>query len=158
MFGLNIKTFNGRSAVSLWKWLVFRLFFWVHVDVIGEDSRVALGPLLVRFEILHTRRLRVYLHHIMRSDAERHLHDHPWSFVSIILRGGYREHTMDGSRDYKAPAILFRPATWAHKLELQQPAWTLVFATKTVRRWGFLTEKGWCFWRNYDYTNGGCQE
>ncbi|OLE52666.1 MAG: hypothetical protein AUG51_16985 [Acidobacteria bacterium 13_1_20CM_3_53_8] len=79
---LRIKTFNGRSAVSLWRLIACRLFFWIHVDVIGEDSRVELGPLLVRFEILHTRWLRIYLHHLMRSDAERHLHDHPWPFVS----------------------------------------------------------------------------
>src|SRR5256885_1002755 len=135
LFQLNAKSFNGRSAVSFWRWLAARLLFWVDVEMIGEDSRAELGPLLVRYEILHTRWLRIYVHHLMRSDAERHLHDHPWSFVSIILRGGYREHTPDGARDYKAGSILFRPATWLHKLELQQPAWTLVIATSTVRQW-----------------------
>ncbi len=156
---LEAKTFNGRSAVSLWRWLAHIFFLrWVTRDVIGEDSRAHLGPLLIRYEILHTRHLRIYLHHIMRSDMERHLHDHPWSFISVILRGGYREHTAAGHRDFRAGSILFRPAEWAHKLELSSPAWTLVFASRTVRKWGFITERGWCFWRNYDYANGGCKE
>jgi hypothetical protein len=35
----------------------------------------------------------VKLHHILRSDDDRDLHDHPWSFLSIVLKGGYWEHT-----------------------------------------------------------------
>jgi len=34
---------------------------------------------------------RIYLHHILRSDKDRHLHDHPWDYSSIILKGGYFE-------------------------------------------------------------------
>src|SRR5208282_805597 len=33
------------------------------------------------------------LHHILRSDEDRHLHDHPWPYVTIILKGGYWEVT-----------------------------------------------------------------
>ena len=31
------------------------------------------------------------IHEILRSDSDRHCHDHPWPYVSIILRGGYWE-------------------------------------------------------------------
>jgi hypothetical protein len=35
---------------------------------------------------------RFYLHKFYSGDDHRDLHDHPWSFQSIILRGGYWEH------------------------------------------------------------------
>jgi hypothetical protein len=37
----------------------------------------------------------IKLHHILRSDEDRDCHDHPWSFLSIILAGGYFEHRPD---------------------------------------------------------------
>lgn len=33
----------------------------------------------------------VRIHHIMRADRERHLHDHPWNARTIVLRGWYEE-------------------------------------------------------------------
>jgi hypothetical protein len=42
---------------------------------------------------INTRFGGVKLHHILRSDDDRDLHDHPWSFLSIVLKGGYWEHT-----------------------------------------------------------------
>ena len=33
----------------------------------------------------------VRLHHIMRADQDRHLHDHPWNARTIILKGWYVE-------------------------------------------------------------------
>ena len=34
-----------------------------------------------------------YLHCFIRSDDDRALHDHPWFWCSILLRGRYVEHT-----------------------------------------------------------------
>jgi hypothetical protein len=31
------------------------------------------------------------VHQILRSDSDRHAHDHPWPYLTIILRGGYWE-------------------------------------------------------------------
>ena len=31
------------------------------------------------------------LHHVLRSDLDRALHDHPWDNASLLLRGGYWE-------------------------------------------------------------------
>jgi len=36
---------------------------------------------------------RIYLHRFFTGDNVRDLHDHPWSFRSIILWGGYWEHS-----------------------------------------------------------------
>lgn len=33
----------------------------------------------------------IRIHHIMREDRDRHLHDHPWNARTIVLRGWYEE-------------------------------------------------------------------
>jgi hypothetical protein len=38
----------------------------------------------------------VRVHHIMRPDLDRHLHDHPWNARTIILRGWYSEERPTG--------------------------------------------------------------
>lgn len=56
--------------------------------IFGCDKDV---PLLVRWKLLRTPRFRVCLHIFHRSDEDRELHDHPWSFFSLILWNGYTE-------------------------------------------------------------------
>lgn len=97
------------------------------------------------------------LHHIVRSDNDRHLHDHPFDFTTLILAGKYREHTVRyASRPfdtrsvlYSAGATLFRSAEALHRLELVdgQDAWTLVSRGPYRRTWGYQTENGWVDFR-----------
>jgi hypothetical protein len=129
------------------------------VDNEGRDT----GPYLIRWAI-NTPLFGIKLHHILRSDEDRDLHDHPWSFLSIILSGGYWEHTarepdvdprfdlrhMTGKpvtdRTWHGPgSILWRPAPSPHRLELPEgrSAWTLVLTGPKRREWGFRTICGW---------------
>lgn len=94
----------------------------------------------------------IMFHRIYLTDSDC-LHDHPWPFLSIILKGGYVEHTKDGAKLYGAGSILFRNAKFTHRLEVYQPTWTLVFTGSKVRDWGFHTPKGWLNWFNYKSTN-----
>lgn len=115
------------------------------------------GPLLTRYHVIATRAFGVYLHHLHTSDEDRALHDHPWSFVSILLTGGYFEWTdtqVDGlRRHWRRPlSILYRPAEHAHRLELVRPVWTLVIRFRVRRHWGFFTRDGWLPWRAYSDT------
>ena len=48
---------------------------------------------------------RLYLHHFVRSDSQRDLHDHPKTFISIGLLGGYVEETPHGRKRFVAPFI-----------------------------------------------------
>ena len=91
----------------------------------------------------------IRLHHILRSDNDRHLHDHPWDFVSILLSSGYTEHTVNGSKYWPRFSIIKKKAEDRHRLELQNPIWTLVFTKPKRRDWGFWTENGFVHWRNY---------
>lgn len=107
---------------------------------------------LFRWTILRIGDFAVYLHHFVGDDWARDFHDHPKRFVSIGLKGQYREETPDGSRIYKAPWIRTFPATHIHRLMMIDGGgcWTLVIVLKAVREWGFwTTAHGWLPWRRY---------
>lgn len=125
------------------------------------------GPLLTRYYLIETRWFAIYLHHLHASDEDRALHDHPWSFITILLSGGYFEHyeepclvadsyhggwmrsTRVARRWRHRFSILRRPALWRHRLELVRPTWTLVLRSRRLREWGFVTDHGWLHWKEY---------
>ena len=132
--------------------------------VIGDGPK---GPLLIRYRLISTRWGGVYLHHLMRSDADRHLHDHPWAFWSLVLWRGYCE--LEPKLGQGAPAVFSgyprrerirmtwryplevvrHRATDRHQLSLLRPAWSLVWIGPRVCDWGFYTEQGWVPWQEY---------
>lgn len=124
--------------------------------VIGGECFHIRGPLMTRHLICRTPWFSVYLHHFLRSDYDRACHDHPWSFMSLILTSGYTEHTINGSRRFGPGSVLVRPAEWLHWVEIQKPAWTLVVVGRKRREWGFLSSsKGWQGWQEFE-ADGGC--
>lgn len=132
-----------------------------------------------RFWIVRERKwlpFAIRVHHIVRSDADRALHDHPWCFMSIILRGGYFEvlplrkhqHPMWDDRSmaqwWRRPgSVIFHRATTRHRVSLtdaitggtvyelqgHRGAWTLVVTGRRTRTWGFHTAKGFVEWWKY---------
>lgn len=68
----------------------------------------------------------IYYHVVLRSDDDRALHDHPWFSFSIVLEGGYYEHTIQAGgihrKVWKGPgSMTFRwTGSMAHRLELQR--------------------------------------
>ncbi|MDW9242666.1 hypothetical protein [Burkholderia cepacia] len=99
----------------------------------------------------------IYLHEFIRSDDDRALHDHPWSNLSIILRGSYVEHTIDAGgihqrRRFVAGAWKLRPfGSAAHRLELDNgTCWTLFVTGPRYRQWGFhCPQRGWVHWKEF---------
>lgn len=87
----------------------------------------------------------VYLHDIRRSDNDRALHDHPWANTSLVITGGYVEHTPDGTFTRRAGDTIARPATARHRLEIipGTRAITLFVTGPKVREWGFWCGHGW---------------
>ena len=100
----------------------------------------------------------VYLHVFSGSDYARALHDHPWDSVSIILMGGYVEHTPAGEHWRPAGSVVWRRAEDLHRIEVT-PAMPLVvtlFITGRRRRlWGFDCREGWREYRDWE-RSGGC--
>lgn len=92
------------------------------------------------------------VHNILRSDSDRHLHDHPFNYLTIILAGGYYEHLEDGSRTWYGPgSIRWAKANTLHRLELPdgKDAWSLFFMGSRQRVWGFQTPTGWVDFKTY---------
>jgi hypothetical protein len=133
-------------------------------------KRVVIGPLddpyLIRFILVRTpKHGGIYIHHMLRSDHDRSLHDHPWDFTSIVLKGGYMElvdNNTTGKLMFNAPgAIIHRPAEWKHRVILSEgrTCWTLVFVSKKLRQWGFwINDIQWCWWRKYNQNKGICED
>ena len=107
---------------------------------------------LIRYSMLSCKLFSIKIHNILVSDYDC-LHNHPWAFVTFLLKGGYVEYTPKGSHVYGAGSLLYRPATYIHKLEIHQPVWTFVITFKKIRPWGFFTSKGWIEWFNYTPSN-----
>ena len=129
-----------------------------------------------RFWVLKPRKwlpLSIRVHHILRSDNERHLHDHPWASCSVILRGGYWEEVpvsqhqhpeMDQYpsqrvlKERRPGSIVLRLATDRHRLIVPpgKDCWSLFIMLGKQRQWGFYPPKGWVYWR--EYMNDGTTE
>lgn len=87
------------------------------------------------------------VHQILRSDSDRHLHDHPWPYCTIILKGGYTEVTANGKQKWYGPgSVLFRGSKHFHRLIVPdgQEAWTLFITGPYTHGWGFKIP-----WREY---------
>lgn len=62
------------------------------IEIIKKDASGAPVVYLRRWYLWRCKAFSVRIHHIMLPDLDRDPHDHPWPFLSIILKGGYREH------------------------------------------------------------------
>jgi len=97
----------------------------------------------------------IFIHKFLKSDPDD-LHDHPWSYFTCILRGGYLEHTPSG-KFWRGPFTCKCGApNDLHRIELNPQAgecWTLFIPGKKIRKWGFMTDDGWIQHENYNKTN-----
>jgi hypothetical protein len=119
-------------------------------------------PYLLRWFVIPRNRIfNIYLHKFIRSDDDRALHDHPWTNLSILLRGCYVEHTIaSGGCNVAIKRVagewkLRLLGTFAHRLELVDgPCWTLFITGPRYRAWGFhCPDSGWVHWE--DFTKQG---
>lgn len=94
----------------------------------------------------------VFLHKFLKSDPDD-LHDHPWPYATLILKGGYWEWLPQcNARGEKIGEISvwrgpghFRScsANSFHRIELDPnvECWTLFMPGPQQREWGFLDKK-----------------
>lgn len=146
---------KGRTAVRIPDWLRRPLLRWAERKLEREPdeiiTRSGAAPYLVRYHVVKTRWLTIYVHKFEDPDADPEPHDHPWDFVSIILSGWYDEdvyrirglgvHVRRVRRE--RGGIVFRHAEWIHRIAvvgrsgLHGCPVTLVICGPRRRRWGF---------------------
>lgn len=108
---------------------------------------------------------RVVIHRFWRSDSTHDgLHDHPWPFLSVVLRGGYWEHVLVNrkrvEKNFEIPRVFVKRRApghiilamprHMHRVELfteNADTWTLVFMGPRVKAWGFLVRGVYYPWR-----------
>jgi hypothetical protein len=96
----------------------------------------------------------VFLHRFLKSDPD-HVHDHPWPYATLILKGGYYEwvpqfntlgQKISEIRMWRGPGH-FRicKSTSYHRIELCDgvECWTLFMPGPQKREWGFLVNNKW---------------
>jgi hypothetical protein len=134
-------------------------------------DRESKEPYLVRYYLFLKDRktfpFNIFLHQFLRSDPDD-LHDHPWPYFTLILKGGYWEWVpiIDHSTDYPDPVvapkepikIIGEKKVWRgpghfrisrseslHRIEVEPSVdcWTLFMPGPQIREWGFLTHRNW---------------
>lgn len=110
----------------------------------------------------------IRVHHIMRADQDRDLHDHPWNARTVILDGWYIEQRLSragadcsllnrqtGERTYLAKREAGDTAQLRHgeyhRIDQVSPGgvWTLFITSPWQGEWGFLVDGQKVHWKTY---------
>jgi hypothetical protein len=96
----------------------------------------------------------IFLHKFLKGDPDD-VHDHPWPYATLILKGGYYEWTptfnesgekISETRHWRGPGH-FRicSANSFHRIELKEDvtAWTIFLPGPKKCDWGFLVDNKW---------------
>ena len=127
-------------------------------------DRVENEPYLERYYLFLREReqfpFNVFLHKFLKSDPDD-VHDHPWPYATLILKGGYWEwipHFDTVGRKtgeyqvWRGPGhFRVSSANSYHRIELDPDitAWTLFMPGPKQRDWGFLVKNKWIQWEQY---------
>lgn len=106
------------------------------------------SPYLTRTELLRLPfGFRLYRHRFHRADEGEEFHDHPWGFVTLVLKGGYVERYLvkDGGGRTERERVMgpgrfgYRPRTHIHRVDrlLGSDVVTLVLTGPKTGEWGF---------------------
>lgn len=121
-------------------------------------DRVNNEPYLERYYVFLKERasfpFNVFLHKFLKGDPDD-VHDHPWSYFTLILLGGYYEwipqFNPDGTTSceickWRGPGHfrICSPNSY-HRIELKAGVtpWTLFMPGPKQREWGFLVNNKW---------------
>lgn len=127
-------------------------------------DRVEDRPYLERYYLFLKDRdsfpFNIFLHHFLCSDPDD-VHDHPWPYATLILKGGYWEWMPQFDANgkmigeiakWRAPGH-FRicAANSYHRIELDPAVqcWTLFMPGPKKKDWGFLVRNQWIQWEQY---------
>lgn len=140
--------FRGRKYKSGTGWC-----FWRWTDVATEY--------ILRLHLIKTPWFAICVHWLNKPDPDPHLHDHPVSFLSLILRGGYTETRADEPSygdDYYGFQYRWVNRWWnfihyatRHRITHVEPGTvTLCFMGPKAQEWGFFVPgRGKVSWKEY---------
>lgn len=128
---------NKRKYKSGTIWCFWR---WTEVD----------SGYITRLHIIKAPWFAICLHWLNAPDPEPYDHDHPVSFLSIILRGGYTEQRNGRLVKHRFFNWVSATRNDYHTIVVIKPrTLTLCLMGPKTREWGFHTDTGWVFWKDY---------
>jgi hypothetical protein len=140
-----MRLLAGRKYASGNRWCAWR---WTDVDPENEGKIY-----LTRLHLFQTPWLSCMVHWIRLADPQPDLHDHPVTFVSLLVAGWYEEEVPASDGGFLLRRVRWwnvKRATDRHRIvKLGRTVVTLVLAGPVVRDWGFHTAEGWMPWREY---------
>lgn len=105
-----------------------------------------------RFAVVECKWFNIYIHTILKADEDPHLHDHPWDYVSLVLKGSFLEGSVDKNKDSVMTALVrgsisMQKAERFHKIVMLSLASkmvkTLFFTGPRRREWGYDVDGTW---------------
>lgn len=140
-------------------------------ELIGPPS----CPNLYRWTIFSCRLVKLMVNRFVAGSSDPDPHDHPSSFLTIVLTGGYDDISPCQSCDgdgvllpddapckacgatgtvvdkVLAPTVRYRPADHAHVTKVGPDGATTVCIMGPKRRdWGFFRDGLWWRWKDYE--------
>lgn len=132
---------------------------------------------MTRWRVISVPWFGLYIHRLSKPDPRPTLHDHPWPFLSLVLRGGYTEDlgtraggagpSRAGGTDAPSPVTGRRQRAWrrgsihrmrktdAHTITRlhRSPTWTLVLVGRRHPEpsWGYWDTNGWTRWDQHPH-------
>ena len=143
-----------QIAKRVLEYLMKRTILRRPADVVigGNDD-----PYLHRWHVIPRNRFfNIYLHLFLRSDDDRALHTHPWWNLSFLLDGEYLEVVPRNRRNPTGPVwriprvagdVAWRRPSSAHRIELDDPCWSLFLTGPRVCEWYFHCKQGPVHWK-----------
>lgn len=126
-----------RKYATGTRWCVWR---WTELDS-GQIDRL---------HIIKTAWFNICLHWLNTADPEPFPHDHPVTFLSIILEGAYVELRNGALRARNSFNFIRASKDDTHRIVWVAPhTRTLCVMGPKRREWGFHTPNGWMMWRDY---------
>lgn len=164
--------------MKMWNWLVDKLIAFAKRTPYFHLQHADGSSYMERYWVVRLGRrwnkdyglIGIRLHHILTPDLDRVLHDHPWAFISVVLRGWYIEHRpvtnspcFDGEMEktYRTirlvRSIAFRWWTDRHRITTVSTGgvWTLFVTFPKMQWWGFYTRLGKIYYQDYNSVHGG---
>jgi len=128
------------------------------LDKLGRKNvimdRVSDEPYLERYYLFLRDRqwfpFNIFLHRFLKGDPDD-LHDHPWPYATLILKGGYWETTPNGRFWRGVGHFRICSANSFHRIELEPgvTTWTLFMPGPKQRDWGFDVNGTWISHETY---------
>ena len=104
-----------------------------------------------RFAIFEGLLFSIYIHYIYKEDKDPLLHDHPWNYFNLILKGSYTEEFYGGEQIVSPGFYSYQNANRFHKIKHvnTDKVITLFITGKRFREWGYSYDNKWVHNQEY---------